>query len=147
MNKEKLLDTKIFVPNTNYIEFQSLIKKSFGETNSYQRSEYYFILNSKSIPDVLCETPVSILRTQKFFYNHSDLPKSTMNDLRSCLGIQTIKPTDFVLVRNDEKENFILDVFSYELTDSYYPFVCIKGDQYKQCIPFKGNEHLLNKNG
>lgn len=57
--------------------------------------------------------------------------------------IKTLKPFDKVLVRNRNKESWIAANFSHYIMDAKedYPYFA-SGDCFKQCIPYKGNEHL-----
>ena len=62
----------------------------------------------------------------------------------SKFDIATLKPFDKVLVRTDNKHRWSIQFFerlNNVLKDS---FVCMGGVRYRQCIPYKGNEHLLN---
>lgn len=57
---------------------------------------------------------------------------------------QEFKPFDKVLVRDYIDEKWILSIFScYEDEDKDFPYVCLNG-RYCYCIPYEGNEHLLN---
>lgn len=54
------------------------------------------------------------------------------------------KPFDKVLVRDVDREKWRINLFShFEYADSYCKYYCI-GGFYLQCIPYKGNEHLLD---
>lgn len=58
--------------------------------------------------------------------------------------ISNLKPFDKVLVRTDNKHVWSIQFFeriNNLLKDS---FVCMGGWRYRQCIPYEGNEHLLN---
>jgi hypothetical protein len=58
--------------------------------------------------------------------------------------ISKLKPFDKVLVRSDNKHVWSIQFFerlNNRLKDS---FVCMGGWRFRQCIPFEGNEHLLN---
>ena len=61
------------------------------------------------------------------------------------LTVNTFKPFDKVLVRDDTNEKWILSIFGcYEdEVDTDFPYVCLNG-RYRYCIPYEGNEHLLN---
>lgn len=61
------------------------------------------------------------------------------------LPVNTLKPFDKVLVRDDINEKWILSIFGcYEdEVDKDFPYVCLNG-RYGYCIPYEGNEHLLN---
>lgn len=57
-----------------------------------------------------------------------------------------LNPTDFVLVRDKKENKWMLDIFSHKDPNNVsYPFVCLQ-DNWEFCIPYKGNEHLLNTN-
>lgn len=57
--------------------------------------------------------------------------------------INTLKPFDKVLVRTDNKHVWSIQFFE-RLNNLKDSFVCMGGWRYRQCIPFEGNEHLLN---
>ena len=61
------------------------------------------------------------------------------------LPANTLKPFDKVLVRDDINEKWIPSIFGcYEdEVDKDFPYVCLNG-RYRYCIPYEGNEHLLN---
>lgn len=60
------------------------------------------------------------------------------------ISINTFKPFDKVLVRDAMTNKWLLNLFScYDGEDKYYPYVCING-RYGCCIPYEGNEYLLN---
>ena len=61
------------------------------------------------------------------------------------LTVNTFKPFDKVLVRDYIDEKWILSIFGcYEdEVDADLPYVCLNG-RYRYCIPYEGNEHLLN---
>ena len=51
-----------------------------------------------------------------------------------------LKPFDKVLVRDEDDDEWVCDIFSHiEEDDLYY---CV-GTRWKQCIAYEGNEHLL----
>lgn len=51
-----------------------------------------------------------------------------------------LKPFDKVLVRNNDDDEWVCDIFSHiDEQDFYY---CV-GTRWEQCIPYEGNEHLL----
>ena len=52
------------------------------------------------------------------------------------------QPKQWVLVRDDDKEPWELNIFSRKEDDDM--FWCVSGWYYK-CIPYEGNEHLLGK--
>jgi hypothetical protein len=59
--------------------------------------------------------------------------------------ISTFKPFDKVLVRCSTLEKWHISFFEkYNRELTKYPFVCINGNKYSQCVPYKDNEHLLD---
>ena len=56
--------------------------------------------------------------------------------------ITTLKPFDKVLVRDDNERCWDCELFNSYRRDEHYPFFGIAAC-YKQCVPYKGNEHLL----
>lgn len=54
------------------------------------------------------------------------------------------KPFDKVLVRNVEHVEWRISLFS-SYSDEIYKYKCINGN-YKYCIPYEGNEHLVGTN-
>lgn len=51
-----------------------------------------------------------------------------------------LKPFDKVLVRNNDDDEWVCDIFSH--IDEYDFYYCV-GTRWEQCIPYEGNEHLL----
>lgn len=62
----------------------------------------------------------------------------------SKFDISSLKPFDKVLVRSDNKHRWSIQFFERLNNVLKDAFVCMRGERYHQCIPFKGNEHLLN---
>ena len=58
--------------------------------------------------------------------------------------ISTLKPFDKVLVRAYNSFWRIGFFEKIEKKNKRYPFVCMGYNKYSQCIPFEGNEHLLD---
>jgi hypothetical protein len=64
-------------------------------------------------------------------------------------NITTLKPFDKVLVRCNcslGKDRWHINFFERYDNTNKFPFVCINGNRYNQCVPFKHNEYLLNTN-
>lgn len=58
--------------------------------------------------------------------------------------ITTLKPFDKVLVRDENGQKWMCDIFSYyDDKNPRYPFWGVGRSNSKQCIPYKDNEHLL----
>lgn len=57
------------------------------------------------------------------------------------------KPFDKVLVRDDENEKWNISLFAREIVDDSdglsYKYECSNGTLWNCCIPFEGNECLL----
>ena len=59
-------------------------------------------------------------------------------------SINILKPFDKVLVRDYIDEKWIPSIFGcYEDENEDFPYFCLTGC-YRYCIPYEGNEHLLN---
>ena len=64
--------------------------------------------------------------------------------LPNKFDITTLKPFDKVLVRDEDGQKWMCDIFSYyDDKNPRYPFWGVGRSNSKQCIPYKGNEHLL----
>lgn len=64
--------------------------------------------------------------------------------LPNKFDITTLKPFDKVLVRDENGQKWMCDIFSYyDDKNPRYPFWGVGRSNSKQCIPYKGNEHLL----
>lgn len=58
--------------------------------------------------------------------------------------ITTLKPFDKVLVRDEDGQKWMCDIFSYyDDTNPRYPFWGVGRSNSKQCIPYEENKHLL----
>ena len=51
-------------------------------------------------------------------------------------------PFDRVLVRNEEYEEWEIDLFKAHISDDTYEYEGITGNTYRYCIHYEGNEHL-----
>lgn len=63
--------------------------------------------------------------------------------------ISTLKPFDKVLARDKYPEFWTANFYSHHFKNSDKPFICTgwsELNEYKQCIPYEGNEHLLGTN-
>ena len=56
--------------------------------------------------------------------------------------INTLKPFDKVLVRDNNGQKWTADLFSFFDKSLIYPYSCV-GHYTNQCIPYEGNEDLL----
>ena len=57
--------------------------------------------------------------------------------------IKTLKPFTEVIVRNSNKGRWVGQFYLVYDPREEYPFECTY-NCWKQCIPYKGNEHLFN---
>lgn len=73
-----------------------------------------------------------------FCFNDQDEYELAQNKF----DINTLKPFDKVLVRDNNEQFWTCDWFSFHDTKQVYPFACV-GHYVSQCIPYEGNEHLL----
>lgn len=88
---------------------------------------------------------VKIENGNYIFEYGTKLPIYLQNDyefVTDKFDITTLKPFDKVLVRDDDNRIWKGNFFSCYYSGFY---VCVGGD-YRQCIPYKGNEHLLGEN-
>lgn len=53
------------------------------------------------------------------------------------------KPFDRVLIRDNDYDGWNIDLFEYLAKGTTHPYRCLRS-VWKQCIPYEGNEHLLN---
>lgn len=85
---------------------------------------------------------------EKFPY-HIDFGLEINYELVSKFDINTLIPFESkVLVRDENIDEWRGHFFSHYDSNSDRPYVCIGVEgitEYKQCIPYKGNEHLLGK--
>ena len=58
--------------------------------------------------------------------------------------ISTLKPFDKVLARCSTLEKWRIQLFEKYDKTCKHPFICMGYNKYKQCIPYEGNEHLLD---
>lgn len=56
----------------------------------------------------------------------------------------TLKPFDKVLTRCSSLEKWRIQFFEKFDKTCSFPFICVGYNKYKQCIPYEGNEHLLD---
>ena len=58
--------------------------------------------------------------------------------------VTTLKPFDKVLARCSSLEKWRIQFFEKFDKTCKFPFICMGYNKYKQCIPYEGNEHLLD---
>lgn len=52
------------------------------------------------------------------------------------------QPKEWVLVRDEDRDTWKLDIFSHFVDGAAFPYICV-GSYYEECLPYEGNEHLL----
>ena len=55
--------------------------------------------------------------------------------------ITTLKPFDKVLTRANDNDSWVCNLYSHRMKDYY---VVLNAELAKQCVPYEGNEHLLD---
>ena len=81
------------------------------------------------------------------FIDYNDIPNSkffTWKVYKAPKREFNIKPTDWVLVRDDNEAKWGLNVFSHIAITDKYLYQTITGGGYCQIAPYKGNESKLN---
>ena len=58
--------------------------------------------------------------------------------------VNTLKPFDKVLARCSSLEKWRIQFFEKFDKTCKFPFICMGYNKYTQCIPYEGNEHLLD---
>lgn len=60
--------------------------------------------------------------------------------------VKNLKPFDKVLVRNFDQDEWNISLFNRAGKDGKDPlYICLNGFEWNQCIPYEGNEYLLNR--
>lgn len=126
--------------NDNF-ENKTLIKPKFKEGDRIILKD-----NPHNMPSIRIKkvTDVLYILDEGFFYISSTDERYVLEDK---FHINNLKPFDRVLVRDENTDEWCGHFFSYYV-HRYRPYVCIGGDginDFKQCIPYEGNEHLLGK--
>lgn len=52
------------------------------------------------------------------------------------------QPKEWVLVRDEDRDTWKLDIFSHFVDGAAFPYICV-GSYYEECLPYEGNEALL----
>ena len=73
-----------------------------------------------------------------------DIIESINNKVETSCNASDLQPLQPVLVRDDYLYKWELGLFGRvdDESNAEHPYICI-GERYAQCIPYKGNEHLL----
>ena len=65
-------------------------------------------------------------------------------ELADKFDVTTLKPFDKVLARCSSLEKWRIQFFEKFDKTCKFPFICMGYNKYTQCIPYEGNEHLLD---
>lgn len=85
-------------------------------------------------------------------YNKNNFINDVEKTYNGKLNLETLeiekkdhvfKPFEKVLGRDADYDAWNADFFEYLAKDTTHPYRCIKS-MWRQCIPYEGNEHLLN---
>lgn len=85
-------------------------------------------------------TGYELTNGQSFTFNAEDCHELVADKF----DITTLKPFDRVLVKSNITNRWIPSLFGCLRSDDDYPYVVIGGVYWKCCIPYEGNEHLLD---
>lgn len=140
MNIAKILKkcpsgTKLYSPLYGEIELVSVYDKKYPIVCSHKVNnvEYYRTFTEEGkCRDYNAELMLYPSRDQRDWSKFGATDKETKHQF---------KPFDRVLVRDRNDREWGCDFFSHIAEDNRY--ICIYS-WWKQCIPYEGNEHLLN---
>ena len=119
-------------------------------TDKYNDYGYYAILTSRSNLKFngFCNGKTYKLANEeekkKFFQVIKDNGYKWNPETRSLEKLPKFKPFDKVLVRCSTLEKWRIQFFEKYDKTCKHPFICMGYNKYKQCIPYEGNEHLLD---
>lgn len=129
--------SSIFILDTNRNEMRSYIRFSIGKGSIdydvpvYNLDTDRFRLATEEEKQQLFD---ALAKEGKAW----DAEKKQIVDLKPKVEL---KPFDKVLVRNDKKDQWSANIFSYQVRDNMY--YCLGECYWRYCIPYEGNEHLL----
>lgn len=91
----------------------------------------------------LTDTHYTLVEVEnKFKYTEPIIEDKNWELVPNKFDITTLKPFDKVLVRDNNAQKWTADLFSFFDKSLICPYSCV-GHYTNQCIPYKGNEHLL----
>lgn len=84
--------------------------------------------------------------TDMLQFVRDEFSEISAEDILSIVILEEYNPDTFdkVLVRDLDDQPWRPDIFLYKYSEGDYPFVCAQ-NKWRQCIPYKDNEHLSNK--
>ena len=119
-------------------------------TDKYNDHGYYAILTSRGKLKFngFCNGKTYKLANEeekkKLFQVIKDNGYKWNPETRSLEKLPKFKPFDKVLVRCSTLEKWRIQFFEKYDKTCKHPFICMGYNKYKQCIPYEGNEHLLD---
>ena len=88
----------------------------------------------------ITSTGYELTNGQSFTFIAEDCHELVLNKF----DITTLKPFDKVLARCSSLEKWKIQFFEKFDKTCKFPFICMGYNKYAQCIPYEGNEHLLD---
>lgn len=74
---------------------------------------------------------------------NADTKTLEKEEKKDKFDITSLKPFDKVLVRDNDKQEWIISFFSHCNGLEFYKYSCINGCGYAHCVPYEHNEHLF----
>lgn len=138
---EFLKETKIFVDDNSEKLQKKLFEIGFKWSSGKQKIQHtdkpFLYINQSG--GLTCGVDiVAFSNSTKKILKVQEILEIKIDDIK----IHEFKPFDKVLVRDDDELQWEIQLFSSYKPDKNYPYACLNFN-YKQCIHFEGNEHLL----
>ena len=96
-----------------------------------------------TIADIRKDVYIMNYATDKFGYHVPFCNEDNFELIPNKFDINTLKPFDKVLVRDNDIKEWCISFFSHCNGLETYKYSCINSYGYARCIPYEGNEHLL----
>lgn len=169
MKKESGLDLQLVVPEYlawkegDYLTMESedmnyvLIYKSYvkGERNPVNYHVFFNTTCKELYFDSCCDDGVLVKAIRPSLPSEIELMHELLRENGKRWNLETkrvedlkeepeheFKPFDHVMVRDDDEQHWICDIFSNVEEDGTF---CCVGGTWSQCMPYEGNEHLVGK--
>lgn len=139
MKVDELFNTKVYVNGKSEEIQRKLFKLGFHWDGSCDNPIYHL------------DSPFIYINSDKTLGNSYYMDSFSKHEYKEIkaddiLSINTeeLHPFDKVLVRDNDDEIWKCDLFSHiDKNEKYNKYICI-GSRWEQCIPYQGNEHLVN---
>lgn len=128
-----------------------------GSNTGYYYKVCLFLERSNNLPNSIdyaghcCSQNWTRLANKEEKQKLIDALKSSSDErakpiLKEVFGVEEcpFKPFDKVLVRDDDDEEWKPAFFWKKVSSNNYPYVAISDVGYSQCIPYEGNENLID---